>query len=42
MNYERRQVSGDASSFVNDSLMNMKIRCQRLVAAEGGHIEEGR
>ena len=38
----RRTALRLPSSFVNDSLTNMKIRCQRLVAAEGGHIEEGR
>ena len=28
-------------SFISPSLKNMKIRCQRLEAAEGGHFEEG-
>ena len=37
----RRTALRLPSSFVNDSLTNMKVRCQRLVAAKGGHIEEG-
>ena len=28
-------------SFINPSLNNMRIRCQRLAAAKGGHFEEG-
>ena len=28
-------------SFINSSLKNMRIRCQRLAAAKGGHFEEG-
>ena len=28
-------------SFISSSLKNMRIRCQRLAAAKGGHFEEG-
>ena len=38
----RRTATRLRSSFINNSLENMKVRCQRLVAARGGHIEEGR
>ena len=37
----RRTALRLPSSFISSSLKNMKLRCQRLVAAEGGHIEEG-
>ena len=38
----RRTALRLPSSFINNSLKNMKQRCQKLVSAEGGHIEEGR
>jgi len=38
----RRTATRLPSSFINNSLKNMNVRCQRLVAARGGHIEEGR
>ena len=38
----RRTAMRLPSLFINNNIKNMKIRCQRLVAAEGGHIEEGR
>ena len=38
----RRTAMRLPSSFINASSMNMKVRCQRLVAAQGGHFEEGR
>ena len=38
----RRTALRLPSSFINTSLKNMKQRCQKLVDAEGGHIEEGR
>ena len=37
----RRTAMRLPSSFINRSLKNMKIRCQRLAAAKGGHFEEG-
>ena len=30
------------SAFINNNLKDMKVRCQRMVAAGGGHSEEGR
>ena len=27
--------------FMNSSIMNMKVRCQRMYKAKGGHFEEG-
>ena len=38
----RRTATRLTSVFINNTIKNMKIRCQRLVAARGGHIEEGR
>ena len=29
------------STFINDSIMDMKRRCERMFAAEGGLFEEG-
>ena len=37
----RRTAMRLPSSFVNASIKNMKVRCQRLAAAGGGHFEEG-
>ena len=37
----RRTAIRLPSSFINSSLKSMKIRCQRLAAARGGHFEEG-
>ena len=37
----RRTALRLPASFINKSILNMKVRCQRLLAAEGGHIEEG-
>ena len=38
----RRTAMRLPSVFINNSIKNIQIRCLRLVAAEGGHIEEGR
>lgn len=37
----RRTAMRLPPSFISPSLKNMKVRCQRLEAAEGGHFEEG-
>ena len=37
----RRTAMRLPAAFINSSLKNMKVRCQRLAAAKGGHFEEG-
>ena len=37
----RRTAKRLPSWFINNSMKNMKVRCERLKAAEGGHFEEG-
>lgn len=38
----RRTAKRLPARFVRNSIMNMKVRCQRLYAAQGSHFEEGR
>ena len=37
----RRTALRLPARFINESIMGMRLRCQRLLAAKGGHIEEG-
>ena len=37
----RRTAMRLPSPFINNNLKNMKVRWQRLGAAQGGHFEEG-
>ena len=37
----RRTAMRLSPKVINKSIMNMKVRCQRLYDAKGGHIEEG-
>ena len=38
----RRPATRLPSAFINNNLKDMTVRCQRTVAAGGGHIEKGR
>ena len=38
----RRPATRLPTAFINNYLKDMTVRCQRMVAAGGGHIEEGR
>ena len=37
----RRTALRLPARFINESIMGMRLRCQRLLAAKGGLIEEG-
>ena len=37
----RRTAMRLPPKFINSFVMNMKVRCQRMYMAKGGHFEEG-